>query len=72
MKRITLLFLALSSLTLAGVSTTTGPNPISTPGKEDTSPTAGINVNVSATVTAEDTELVITDASGTPISEVSF
>lgn len=67
MKRITLLFLALSSLTLAGITTTTGPNPISSP-----SPTAGINVNVSAIVTGEAPELVITDASGTPISAVNF
>lgn len=72
MKRITLLFLALSSLTLAGVTTTTGPNPTSTPNTEDTGATAGINVNVSATVTGETPELIITDASGTPISAVNF
>lgn len=66
MKRITLLFLALSSLALAGVKTTIGPN------SNSTETTAGINVNVSAIVTATDTELVITDSTGTPISEVDF
>ncbi|MGL4366597.1 MAG: hypothetical protein ACRCSJ_08765 [Cetobacterium sp.] len=74
MKRITLLFLALSSLTLAGVVTPhkTGPNPISTPNNDGgTGATAGINVNVTATVTGP-LDLVITDANGTPISEVTF
>lgn len=73
MKKITLLFLALSSLTLAAVlAPTTGPNPTSTPNVNGTGATAGINVNVSATVTDKETDLVITDLSGTPISAVNF
>lgn len=74
MKRFTLLFLALSSLTFAGVSTTSGNNPISTPTTTDpvANPTAGINVNVSAVVTAGGTELYIADTNGTQISDVNF
>lgn len=73
MKKITLLFLALSSLSLAGVlAPTNGNNPINTPNTDGTGATAGINVNVSATVTSAETDLVITDLNGTPISEVTF
>lgn len=75
MKRITLLFLALSSLTLAGVTTTTGSNSTNTPappvGSNVSTASASINVNVTATVTGP-LDLVITDANGTPISEVTF
>lgn len=70
MKKIALLFLALSSLTLAGVSTTNNQN--LTNSSTETNATAGININVSATVTAHAPELVITDASGNAISEVNF
>lgn len=72
MKKFTLLFLALSSLALAKVlDPTTGNNPISTPNNEGTGATAGVNVNVTATVTGS-LDLVITDLSGTPISDVNF
>ncbi|ERT68953.1 hypothetical protein HMPREF0202_01120 [Cetobacterium somerae ATCC BAA-474] len=69
MKKITLLFLALSSLTLAGVSTTSNPN--LTNSVTDSNATASININVTATVTGP-LDLIITDANGTPISEVTF
>lgn len=74
MKRFTLLFLALSSLTFAGVSTTTGNNPISVDGTGDNNAnaSAGINVNVSAVVTAGGTELYIADKDGVQISDVNF
>lgn len=70
MKKITLLFLALSSLALARITTTSNPNLTNT--TNENTATAGINVNVSATVTATAPELVITDSNGTPISEVNF
>ncbi|MHA4989714.1 hypothetical protein [Cetobacterium somerae] len=72
MKKFTLLFLALSSLALAGVlDPTIGSNPISTPANDETGATAGVNVNVTATVT-ESLDLVITDLAGIPISDVNF
>lgn len=70
MKRITLLFLALSSLTLAKVNNSSGNNPIKDPASPTS--TAGINVNVSATVITKDTELRITDTDGNEISAVNF
>lgn len=70
MKRFTLLFLALSSLTFAGVSIKEGNNTTSSVGTNTAS--AGINVNVSATVTDTGTELYIADANGNQISDVSF
>ncbi|MGL4538931.1 MAG: hypothetical protein ACRCUD_07585, partial [Cetobacterium sp.] len=71
MKRITLLFLALSSLTLAAASTDIGDNdPFQTTSNSDT---AGININVSAIVTTSDTtQLTIVDETGTQISDVNF
>lgn len=74
MKRFTLLFLALSSLTFAGVSTTSGNNPISVNGTGDNNAnaSAGINVNVSAVVTDGGTELYIADKDGVQISDVNF
>lgn len=70
MKKITLLFLALSSLALAEVNNSSGNNPIKDPASPTS--TAGINVNVSATVIAKDTELRITDTNGNEISAVNF
>lgn len=69
MKRITLLFLALSSLALAGVEVKPGPNFDNTNTNKASSAT--INVTVSATVTGAP-DLVITDLNGNPISEVTF
>lgn len=71
MKKFTLLFLALSSLTFAAASTSAGENnPFLTTSNNDT---AGINVNVSAIVTTSDaTQLTIVDGTGTQISDVNF
>lgn len=71
MKKITLLFLALTSLTFAAASTDTGDNDSfeTKPNKD----TAGINVNVSAIVTTSDTtQLTIVDETGTQISDINF
>ena len=71
MKKFTLLFLALSSLTFAAAypSGTTNVDPTSS----TTQDTAGINVNVSAIVTTSDaTQLTIVDEAGTQISAVNF
>lgn len=67
MKKITLLFLALSSLTLAAVTVTPGEN---TSSNETTS---SININVTASVSAfETTSLQIVDDKGAAISSVDF
>lgn len=70
MKRITLLFLALSSLALAEVDVSGGNNPIKDPGSSRS--TAGIDIRVSATVIEKGTELRITDTSNNEISSVTF
>ena len=70
MKKFALLFLALSSLTLASVTNSNGTNPIKDPASPTSS--AGINVNVTATVIENGTELRITDMDGTEISAVNF
>lgn len=70
MKRITLLFLALSSLALAEVDVSGGNNPIKDPGSSRS--TAGIDIRVSATVIEKGTELRITDTNDNEISSVTF
>lgn len=70
MKKFTLLFLTLSSLTLASVTNSNGTNPIKDPASPISS--AGINVNVTATVIGKGTELRITDLNGDEISAVNF
>lgn len=67
MKKITLLFLALSSLTFAAAY------PSGSATSSTTKDTAGINVNVSAIVTTSPTtQLTIVDETGTQISDVNF
>ncbi|MGL5230707.1 MAG: hypothetical protein ACRC8F_07810 [Cetobacterium sp.] len=71
MKRITLLFLALSSLTFAAAYPSGTANV--SPSTSTTQDTAGININVSAIVTTStSTQLEIVDETGTQISAVNF
>lgn len=70
MKRITLLFLALSSLALAGVEIRPGSNFGNT--NTTSASSATIDVSVSATVNANPPDLIITDQFGNEVSEVTF
>ncbi|MGL5855439.1 MAG: hypothetical protein ACRCYA_09405 [Cetobacterium sp.] len=71
MKRITLLFLALSSLTLAAVTVNYGDN--FTSNQEDSTSTSSININVTASVSDfETTQLKIVDADGKEITSLDF
>ena len=71
MKKFTLLFLALSSLTFAAASTSGTKN--ENPTTSSTKDTAGININVSAFVTSfTETQLTIDDENGVQISTINF
>ncbi|MGL5934103.1 MAG: hypothetical protein ACRCZI_00620, partial [Cetobacterium sp.] len=67
MKKITLLFLALSAVAFAGVSTTKGSSTMNT---QTTS--AKIDVNVTAQILEDLTALKITDTSDVEITAVNF
>ncbi|WP_418965715.1 hypothetical protein [Cetobacterium sp.] len=70
MKKYSLLFFTLSSFAFAGTSVLPGDNINKTNTLESTSAT--INVNVTANVIANSTQLVIIDEEGTEISALNF